>query len=196
MGKPLLDPIVVRLAAARKAQRLSQEALAIRMFMARSSHARLSVLETGRRVPGFAVVRRWARALGFDLALVQYRKDVADATEALTEHLEHLTAELDQTRADRDAAAQALAELRRTETTARAAAPAGWLRETEWACQEAHAASRVTSAPQYRREHAQRQLGRREYLVRREVYAGPWEPAERRPAEAGRTVLSTANDHH
>jgi transcriptional regulator with XRE-family HTH domain len=178
MGRATPDPIVVHLSAARVAQRLSQRAVAVRMFMGQASGSRLSILEGGRRVPGLAVVRRWARALGFDLALVPYQAEVADATETLMAQLEQLLAELDQTRVERDYA-QALLAVRPAQQPSQPAVPAGCCPEIEWASQAAlGSGSRVTSAPHYRREHAERERGHREYLVRRQVYAGPWEPVD------------------
>ena len=103
MGKPPPDPIVVHLGGARVAQGLSQRALAVRMFLAQTSGNRLSILECGRRSPTLGTLRRWARALGFDIALVPHRPEASDATAALMQQLERLLAELDRTRAERDA---------------------------------------------------------------------------------------------
>jgi transcriptional regulator with XRE-family HTH domain len=97
MRRPL-DPLVVHLGRARIAQRLSQSAVAVRMYLAPASSNRVSVLELGGRSPTLGTLRRWTRALGFDLALVPYRPEAPDATAALMEQLEQLLAELDRLR--------------------------------------------------------------------------------------------------
>lgn len=63
-----VDPIVAQLRAARLAAELTQTEVAEAIGVAK--HAQFSVLERGHRHPRLDSLRRWAEALGFDLALV------------------------------------------------------------------------------------------------------------------------------
>lgn len=63
-----IDPLVAELTAARTTRRWSQDCLSEEIGVAKNSVSRW---ETGTGMPGLAMLRAWAGALGYDLVLVK-----------------------------------------------------------------------------------------------------------------------------
>lgn len=64
----IADPIKAALRAERRRQGLSQTELAVRMGL--TTYTNVQQWERGTKDPSLGNLRRWAAALGFDLALV------------------------------------------------------------------------------------------------------------------------------